>query len=253
MPKVTWLLHGLLELEWILTWPSCLYLFQWCFTHQRKLKLIKHHSSAGERFSILTWFAWREATQIFWGRFQIVPHDHSPSQGGERNHRERTGEHMTQMEITVVGQEELVLMGRGGWSCPLHRYPFHPRPSVHEEKRLTLLVALATMVFLFKNWKLCFFYNEAPCSSLFYSCFCFCFMACKDCEWHHLINSLLAGTNIPRCVIMRTLAQIFGRVWGILSIIQKYLCPWKSFKKQATKFPLTTFIMLNNSLPKLCI
>lgn len=49
---------------------------------------------------------------------------------------------------------------------------------------------------------------------------------------------------------MMTLAQIFGRNWGILSVIQKYLCLWKSFRNQATKLLLIAFIMLNTLLPK---
>lgn len=49
---------------------------------------------------------------------------------------------------------------------------------------------------------------------------------------------------------MTTLAQIFSRIWGILPVIQKYLCLWKSFIKQATKLPLTAFIMVNDGLSK---
>lgn len=46
---------------------------------------------------------------------------------------------------------------------------------------------------------------------------------------------------------MMTLAQIFGRIWGILSVIQKYLCLWKSFRNQATKLLLTAFINIEHS------
>lgn len=49
---------------------------------------------------------------------------------------------------------------------------------------------------------------------------------------------------------MTTLAQLFGRYSGILSVLQKSLCLWKSFRKQATKLPPTAFSALNNPLPK---
>lgn len=101
LPKLTWILHGLLELGTYFNLTVLLILIS-AVGHSPEVK-IKHCSSViRENFLFSTWFAWHEVAQVSLEKFHIVSCEHSPHPGGQRKHREPT-ERLTPEDHSGVG------------------------------------------------------------------------------------------------------------------------------------------------------
>lgn len=149
--------------------------------HSPEVKINHHSSVLGERFSILNiiCMSWSSTDYL-----RKVSHCFSWTQSPSRWSEETQGKNRTRGlthgdhssgagRVNADGHRGLILstslLPASGWIlCSWRLETPEPSPGFFSWDGLSLTIKSC-----------CFLYNEAPCSSLFYSCFCFYFIYSK--------------------------------------------------------------------------